>query len=475
MARVLGLDVGTTTVSGVIVATSDGQLVARAGSEHRADVVDTSPDRAGWAEQDPHQLDRAARQVLSDLAAAAGPDVAAIGLTGQMHGLLLLDADGQPLGNLITWQDRRAAPIIPELLKSASAEAWTGTGCQLATGYLAATLAWMVRNAAVPTSARRCCFIHDWLAARLGGSEPCTDPSDAGSVGIFDLAAKAWSDELIAALGLPVALLPPIRESGAVIGHLQPAVAKDVGLRSDVPVCNAIGDNQASFLGSVGDPEGSVLVNIGTGGQISWVVDDLAHPPGMEIRYLPNDRLIAVGAGICGGRTYAWLEAFYREVVAAFTDTGAPAAGQLYERMNELAAAAPADAAGLRCRPTLSGTRQDPDLRGLLDGLDLTNMTPANLTRAVLTGIVDELRGFYRSYDAATLSAHRAVVGSGNAIRRNRALANIIAERFGMPVRTPRHHEEAAYGAALLAAVTAGVLPDLATAGQLIRYETVAE
>ena len=172
MARVLGLDVGTTTVSGVIVDTSDGRLVARAGSEHRADVLHTAPDQAGWAEQDPDRLDDAARQVLADLAAAAGPDVAAIGLTGQMHGLLLLDGDGQPLGNLVTWQDRRVAPIIPELLESASAEAWTVTGCRLATGYLGATLAWMVRNDAVSTSVRRCCFIHDWVASRLSGSEP---------------------------------------------------------------------------------------------------------------------------------------------------------------------------------------------------------------------------------------------------------------------------------------------------------------
>jgi sugar (pentulose or hexulose) kinase len=330
----------------------------------------------------------------------------------------------------------------------------------------------MVRHGALPASARRACLIHDWVASRLGDTVCCTDPSDAGSAGIFHLSAKAWSEELAAALNVPSELLCEVRESGEVIGHLPHDLAQSTGLRPGVPVCNAIGDNQASFLGSVSDPVRSVLVNIGTGGQISWVVDDVRHPPGMEVRYLPIDRLIAVGAGIGGGQTYAWLAEFYRNVVASFTDQPVTD-GTLFERMNQLAAGAPVDAGGLRCRPTLSGTRQAPDLRGTLDGMDLTNMTPATLTRAVLTGIVDELLAFYRSYDSAARSTHRTVVGSGNALRRNRVLADIVAQRFGLPVQTPTHLEEAAYGAALLASVSTELLPDLTAAGQLIDYDTL--
>ena len=468
MSHVLGLDIGTTSISGVVVDCSDGRLLARATRDHRADVPATEPDRVGWAEQDPTKLWQAACTVLGQLADAAGPDLAAIGLTGQMHGAMLLDANGRPVGNLITWQDRRSADVIDDLIGSAPAASWSVTGCRLATGYMAATLAWMVGNDVLPPTARRACFVHDWVAARLANTDCCTDPSDAGSAGILDLSTKAWSADLVAALGLPADLLAPIRESGEVIGQLPGDLAKTIGFAAGVPVCNAIGDNQASFLGSVSDAAGSVLINIGTGGQISWVTDEPVQPAGMEVRYLPIDRFIAVGAGICGGRTYAWLEEFYRRVVEAFASQ-TPAPGDLYEAMNALAADAPPDADGLRCRPTLSGTREDPAMRGLLDGLDLTNMTPQNLTRAVLTGMVDELRRFYDACPAEQREGHRLVVASGNAVRRNRVLADIIADRFGLNVTTPQHNEEAAYGAALLASASAGVHSDLAAAQRMIR------
>lgn len=473
MPRVLGLDMGTTSISGVVVDTDGGELAARVTREHHADIKLTGSGKADWAEQDPAGLWESACDVIRELTAEAGAEIAAVGLTGQMHGTLLVDDDGKPVGNLITWQDRRSAALIDELIASAPAEAWQVTGCRLATGYMAATLAWMVRNGGIPEAAKRACFIHDWIASRMASSTVCTDPSDAASAGILDLSAKNWSLELARVLKLPADLLPEVRESGQVIGQISRKIAEATGLRAGAAVCNAIGDNQASYLGSVADPKESVLVNIGTGGQISWLVDGLDRPAGTEVRYLPIDRLFAVGAGICGGRTYAWLEEFYRRVVSSFTGE-TPPSGQFYERMNQLAAEALSGESrtGLRCRPTLSGTRVDPDLRGSLEGIDLTNFTPANLTCAVLAGIIDELLGFYQAGPSALRSTHRVVIGSGNAIRRNRVLAEILAKRLGLPVRTPVHLEEAAYGAALLASVGAGVLPDLSVAGRLIQYQS---
>lgn len=472
MAHVVGLDIGTTSVSGVVVDTQDGRQVARAGLPHRANVTFKQPDRTDWAEQDPAGLWRTACDVLATLADSTDAGISAIGMTGQMHGLLLVDADNNPAGNLITWQDGRANTVIADLIGSASPEAWSVTGCRLATGYMAATLAWMIRNDALPPSAWRACFIHDWIAARLAGTQPCTDPSSAGSAGIFDLSAKKWSSDLTAALNVPADLLPPVGESGDVIGHLRSDLADRTGLPAGTPVCNAVGDNQASYLGSVADPERTILVNIGTGGQISWVVDDFARGPGMEIRYLPVDRRFAVGAGTCGGRTYAWLEDVFREIMAAFRGDK-PLDDTLYERMNELVASAASDASGLRFRPTLTGTRVDPNLRGSLTNIDLTNLTPANLIRAVLTGVVDELLTFYETCDPARRSGHGVVVGSGNALRRNRVLCEILSERLGLPMSIPKHHEEAAHGAALLAAATTGAIPDLASAGSLIDYEQI--
>lgn len=470
MALTIGLDIGTTSVSGVLLDVEEGRQVAQASREHGGDCTFAKHRAEGWAEQDPERLRQSAMGVLRAFTGAAGADLQAIGLTGQMHGVLLVDEANRPAGNLITWQDQRSAGLIEELHAAASPGAWSVTGCRLATGYMAATLAWMVRNDALPAGASKACFIHDWIASQLVAGEPCTDPSDAGSAGVFDLSAKAWSRELVEALRIPAHLLPTIRESGEVVGLVTPEAAREINLSPGTPVCNAIGDNQASFLGSVADAERSVLINIGTGGQISWLTDEVRCEAGMEVRYLPVDRMIAVGAGIGGGTTYACLEGFYRQVMAEFTDA-APAPGTLFERMNALAAAALEDAGGLRCRPTLTGTRSDPSLRGLLEGIDASNLTPGNLTRAVLAGLVDELYGFYETCDVRTRAKHRVIVGSGNALRRNPVLAEILAARFGLPVQTPAHREEAAWGAALLAASSIGAIEGLDAAGRLICYE----
>ncbi len=473
MPQVIGLDIGTTTISGIVLNTDDGQMLARVTREHGSDVSLTESHQAGWAEQNPQQLWQSACFVLGELAQNGGREASAIGLTGQMHGLLIVDRQNEPQSRLITWQDQRAAGLTDELIAAAPAEAWHKTGCRLATGYQAATLAWLVRHHALPKSAHRVCFIHDWIASRLSDTVCCTDPSDAASAGILDLTTKNWSPTLVSALKLPSELLPEVRESGAVLGELRAEVAGPIGLRPGAAVCNAIGDNQASFLGSVADPQASLLLNIGTGGQISWTVDALDRQPGTEIRYLPIDRKITVGASICGGRAYAWLEGFYRRTVE--TLTGRPvASGAFYESMNRLAATAATDAGGLQCAPILAGTRLNPSLRGRIDGMSLTNFDVPNLTRAVLTGIVDELLAFYQGATAADRSAHRAVIGSGNAIRRNSLLARIISQQLRLPIWTPVHLEEAACGAALLAAVGAGILPSLVEAGRLIAYHDVA-
>src|SRR5262249_45278688 len=141
---------------------------------------------------------------------------------------------------------------------------------------------------------------------------------------------------------------------------------------------------------------------------------------------------------------------------------GAEAAGSLYPALNELAAAVPPGAEGLRCEPFFSGTRTHPELRASWSGISAANLTPAHVTRALLEGMARTFRGGYDRILEYSDQPRRHLVGAGNGLRENTVLAGIVAETFGMPLSFPRHREEAAYGAALLAAVGAGLFPDLA-------------
>jgi sugar (pentulose or hexulose) kinase len=229
-----------------------------------------------------------------------------------------------------------------------------------------------------------------------------------------------------------------------------------------------IGDNQASYLGSVANPVDSVLVNVGTGGQVAMFTERWAWDPLLETRPFPGGGYLLVAAGLCGGASYAVLERFLRQVGVELG--GAAGDEPLYPLMNRLAAKAPPGARGLRCEPYFAGTRAQPELRASWSGVSVENFTPGCMARALLEGMA---RSFHRGYHLMTrhtAQSPRHLVGAGNGLRENPLLAKIVAESFGMPLLFPQHREEAAYGAARLAAVGAKLYPDLVTAGRLMRF-----
>jgi sugar (pentulose or hexulose) kinase len=467
---ILGIDIGTTTICGVAIATS-GEFLA---SVERPNDSAIGGLPSGRAEQAPTRIRERVFEVLRELRGRVD-EVTAIGLTGQMHGMVCVDADNQPVSNLITWQDGRCLEPTPrgntwldEIRGRVETPAWDACGCLPANGFLGTTLYWMVRNHALPERTARVCFIHDWLAGSLAAQLPVTDPSDAGSAGVFDLANLRWHGDIVSRLDLPMSLLPPVRESGEPIGSVSTTAAAATGIPAGTPVCNAVGDNQASVIGSMADMDHSVLINMGTGGQISWTVPSFLRVAGMETRYLPRGRYMLVGASLCGGRAYAWLNDVVRNWLGEFGCQ--PDRETVYARLNELAAATPADCGGLSATTTFAGTRADPGIRGGIAGISLNNCTLGNAARAVLTGIVDELCGLHEQAGGRAAYAHTQAVASGNAVRKNPLLAAIISSRTQCPVLIPRHREEAAFGASLLAGVGTGAWSSLAEAGRCIRY-----
>jgi sedoheptulokinase len=449
MEHFAGLDIGTSKVSAVVLD-AEGGLAAAAARPNDAGMEGLPPGRD---EQSPARIHEIALGLLADLTDSVGA-VRALGLTGQMHGVLVADSDLQPLTNLITWRDRRAEERTPD---GRTYLEELGFG---AAGYGAATLYHLRRTGGLPGRARHVLLIQDWLAAKLAGCAPCTDPTDAASTGLYDVQARRWDAERCEAAGVPPDLLPPVQEAGTPLGRLSS------GATSHTP----LGDNQASVLASFSDPAAQVLVNIGTGGQVSAVTDRFLRGPDMDARPFPGGRLLSVGASLCGGAAFSYLGEHYARAVRSITGEDVPV-DRILSALAGLAAEVGAGAGGLRLDPLLEGKRSDPSLRGALAGMTAANNTPGHWARAFIEGLVAELAGYYAQMLASGLGPRCRLVGSGNGMRLNPVMRQAAGAAFGMPVALPAWREEAACGAALCAMVGCGALGSFEDAAALVRYE----
>jgi sugar (pentulose or hexulose) kinase len=467
VGHLVGLDLGTTTVTALLLDVGRGVVLRLAQRRNDAGLQTVLPTRA---EQAPHRLRVLALEALAELAAGDEP-VDGIALTGQKHGLLCVDAGGRPLTPLISWQDRRTAEALPngstaldEFHGCTADLPWQENGCLIAHGYGAATLFWLIQHSQFPAATHRVCTLADWLAGQLTGDPPSTDPTLAASWGVYSLLDKAWNGAFLDRLGLEPHLFPTVRPSGEPLGGLAPSIAHRVGLRGGIPVFNALGDTQASFLGcfprqaegaQAGRPgRRRILLNLGTGGQICWQVPEFELPTeAVETRPLPHGRYLRVGASLCGGAAYAWLNRTVRAWLAEFgvqIDEEA-----VYERLNALAAAA-TDIGDLSVRTTFLGVRGDPTVQaGAIEGITLEALRLGALARATLIGMVEELHDLYHAHAGeATRDGH--LVAAGGGVLKNPLLPGLIEEWFGLPVHVSPQRETAAIGAVLSAVHFAG-------------------
>ena len=428
----VGIDIGTTTISAAVIDLENKTQVEVFSVPHNSYTVSSA-----FSEQSVSVIMDKAERVL-DLIYKSYTDIVSIGITGQMHGILYLSGDGEAVSDLINWQDKRGdAPLknsmtATELIKQI-------TGQSLATGYGITTHYYNLLNGLVPTGAVGFCSIMDYFAMRLCKlKKPVTHTSVAASFGLFDVKKDCFMSDKLALLGIDGRVLPRVVATGEVIGSW-----------NGIPVCVAIGDNQASFLGSVKNNRESVLVNIGTGSQISAVGELGELPNGIEARPLINGEMLICGSALCGGSAYAMIEGFFRSY-AAFS--GLSEASQ-YGVINSLAEKAYASGeAPLAVNTLFCGTRTDPMRRGSIENIELNNFTPSALVLGVINGMCDELYGLY---SAASLKKSH-IVASGGAVRKNDVLCRVLEDKFGINVSVSSVKEEAASGAALFSAYGIG-------------------
>ena len=437
----LGLDIGTSKVAAVILD-RDRALRSVRSVVHNASRA--SP--AGRSEQDPDGLLRAARSAIRALPSGERKNIAAIGLTGQMHGVILFDNEVKPLTPLVTWQDGRCLEdnYLEELVDRIQSPLFSGYG--------AATLAWYRDRGEWPAAAVSAATIQDAAAAILtGGARPVCDPTDAASWGLFDLDANAWDLPAWRRIGVPPEILPAVVKCGQLAGGLCPRFARELGLPAGAPVAAAIGDHQASLLATLRDAEKELALTLGTGGQLSAVMPAehaAGDAPGCEWRPYPGGLRVATAAALCGGSAWSWLVASAASWLQVLGCDPIPEE-ELFRRLNALGLAANDE---LAVRPNFHGERHDPSLRGLISGITLDNFDPGRIGRATARGIFENLKSMM---PRQALAGRVALVGSGNALRRNPLLQEMATRVFALPLRLSERAEEAACGAAINAAVLA--------------------
>jgi len=476
MTLLAGIDLGTTKTTCVAIDADSGEIVATA-TRLSSGRLDLSPSATGRSEWDAAGLLQCAFDCLHDLSRTLGDrvgEIAGLGVTGQQHGTVLVDSRRRPLTPFINWQDQRGNELCTvagekdrswvEVARNRLDRSVTGrTGCRLNTGFLATTLFWLSENGQLP-KAGTACFLADLFAATLTDAEIVTDPTNAGGSGVFHVARREFDCEAIERLGLDPAAFPRVQEASEKVGHVKAAVAQRTGFPERLPVFTPIGDHQASFLGSVSSHRDSVLLNVGTGAQVAVFTEGSEFQPPIELRPFPISGNLLSNVGLPGGWSYQVLADLLDGIgVSLFRHQPG---GLGYQGLTALAAAAPPGSGGLDFVPTFSGTRSNPRQTGSLTGITPENFTPENFVRSLLEGMA---RGFRQAYDQVvevTGQRQKTLVGAGNGLRENAVLVQAVMSEFGMTPRLGQHCEEAARGAAVIAAVGTGICTDLDEAGR---------
>jgi len=445
MSHVIGIDVSTTATKAILIDRS-GTVVGTGSASYEY----RSP-HPQWSEQDPHHWLDATISAINQMMAESGmtaEQVEAVGLTGQMHGSVLLDSDGEVVRPAILWNDQRTAAECDEIRQRVGSDRLIEiTGNDALTGFTAPKLLWVRRHE--PDSWARVKHVllpKDYVRYRLSGDR-AVDVADGSGTILFDLAARTWSPTVLAALDLDSSLFPPTFEGPAITGTVSRAAADDTGLRPGTPVVAGGGDQSANAVGVGAVSPGVVALSLGTSG----VVFATTAGPAIDARgrvhafcHAVPGRWHMMGVMLSAAGSLRWLR-----------DALAP--GKSFDDLVAGAAEVGAGSEGLLFLPYLSGERTphpDPLARGAFVGLTVRHDL-RHLTRAVLEGVAFGLRDGLDLMIQAGVETPTQIRGSGGGTR-SQLWRQILADVLEAEIATVPTEEGAAYGAGLLAAVGAG-------------------
>ena len=494
----IGIDIGTGGAR-VLAVDGSGTLVAQATQEYPL----LTP-RPGWTEQNPEDWWAATAACLRRVTVEVGPDrVRGVGLTGQMHGSVFLDDQGQVIRPALLWNDQRTQAECDEIVARVGADRLLAlAGNRALTGFTAPKVLWLRKHEPEAYArVRHLLLPKDYLRYRLTG-EYATDVSDASGTLLLDVAARRWSEPILAALEIDPGILPRLAEGPEVTGYVTPAAAAETGLPAGIPVVGGGGDQAANAVGVGLVSEGAASLALGTSGVVFAATRQPGHvrtgysvganrrdgaatcaagagspdpaqvvaPPG-----LPQDSLSTVhsfchavpgmwhvmGVMLSSGGSLRWLrDSLYARDAAEDRQAGR----EPYDRITGEAATVPAGAEGLLFLPYLTGERvphPDPSARGAFIGIGLQH-TRAHFARAVMEGIAFGLRDNLDLIRALGVNVTELRITGGGS--RSPLWRTILAAALGVPLRRMAVDEGPAFGAAILAATGTGAYPDVAAA-----------
>jgi xylulokinase len=465
----LGVDVSTTGAKALLID-EKGRVGASATT-----ALSLQTPRPLWSEQDPREwwsgTAASVRKALAD-AGAKGDDVGAVGLTGQMHGLVLLDGERKVLRPAILWNDQRTGRECAEIHERVGrAELIREVGNVALTGFTAPKILWVRNNEPdVYAKARLVLLPKDYVRLRLTG-EPAMDRAGGSGTILFELKARTWSKRILEKLEIPAGWLPPTFEGPEVTGKVTAEAAAETGLAEGTPVMAGGGDQAAGAVGAGAVRPGVVSLTLGTSGVVFATTDaPLVEPEGRlhAFCHAVPGKWHFMGVTLAAAGSLQW----YHDTLSA-DDT--------FDAIVTEAEGAPAGSEGLVFLPYLSGERTpypDPLARGSFVGLTMRHGR-AHLTRAVLEGVAFSMKDCFALLQEAGLGAVDEVRIAGGGAK-GALWRRIVASVLGLPMVTVTSTEGAAYGAALLGGVGAGAWPSVEAACEATikatgRDEPVAE
>jgi len=434
----VGIDIGTTNVTILALNCEDGQIL---------EIHSLPNQRIGASDgysylQDPQGIENTVRGLLGKVRAP----FSCLGVTGQVHGIVYYDQAGMAVSPLYTWLDRRAMERVEGV--DSQSHLLHLTGKSLPSGYGLLAHYANRRLGQVPPTAVGFTGIMEYITARLIGHPlEKADPSSLSAFGAFDPATTRTDTQVLkTVLGDNPLAFPTPAAAFETAGRYE----------GNTPVAYPVGDNQAAFFGVIGDPRKHCLISIGTSGQISLFTSKALCPPSMELRPCVGPGYLQVGATLSAGKTYEVLERLFHAVlvVAGMPETDHETVFTLMKK------AAMEDSIGIQplvFDTRLNGSRHDPLIRGSLTGLGLDNLTLGNLVRSTVDGVVGELHDFTVGQEV-DFNQVETVVATGSAVRKNPLFIQSLRRQFNREVRIPHVDDGAAVGAALIGAVSGGML-----------------
>lgn len=455
-AAVMGIDVGTGGTRVLIVDTR-GRILASATEDH---APFASPS-IGWAEQHPDDWWRAAQLAIRKAMRNSGlraDQVSCVGFSGQMHGAVMLDGEGKVVRPALIWCDVRTQKQCDDLTNQLGrARLIELTANPALANFTLTKFLWTRDNEPeIWRRVRRVMLPKDYVRFKLTG-RAATDVADASGTLMLDVNHRAWSTEILAAAGIDPSILPELFESPAVCGRINPAGAEASGLAEGTPVVAGAGDQAAGAVGMGIVTPGAVSATIGTSGVVFASTDrpvtDAQGRLHTFCHAIPN-RWHVMGVTQAAGLSLRWLR-------DTFFQGCSQSAGEIYDDMTKEAAQAPAGSEQLLWAPYLMGERTphlDPNVRGALVGLT-ASQTRAHVIRAVMEGVAFSLKDTFQILATMGIPIECVRLGGGGA--RSALWRRIQAEAYGREVEILSAEEGAAYGAAILAGVGAGLWPSV--------------